>query len=181
MPRLRHIPLLLAAAAAWAASAADAQQVRPGPRLVPGSKARQLLLKKALEKHLSGALVAELNRNKKQWLALSPEQRNELRQRAIAFLRANPDRQADLIRAAWDYQRLSERQKQLYRERAKWLARVVARLTPAQRERLKALPPAQRAKRLLELKAALPATRPADQPTTRPAAGGKMPATAPAE
>ena len=147
------------------AGAAPRQQV--DPRLIPGSRVRQLMLKQALDKHVSGTLVAELNQNKRLWASMSPEQVRRLREIYVGFLQLAEDEQIKRLSAMPEFEKLSAAQRKLYRERAAWLTRVVASLTPAQREALKKMTPTERARRLLELKKALPTTG----PTTRPGAG----------
>jgi len=151
--------------------AAAKEPKRLDPAKVLGSKARQLLLKQALEKHLSGTLLAELNRNKRDYRALTPEQRRALRQRVYAILKMDPERQAKIIEAGREFLNLSPEQKKKYQQRLVWLEKVVAKLTPQQREALKRMTPAERAKRLLELKAKLLGTHPTSRPaaTTAPA------------
>jgi len=128
-----------------------------------GSRTRQLLLKKALG---SGSLADELSRNRRRWEAMTPEQRRALRDRFLAFVGKDPARQADLIRAFEAFQKLTPQQQEQYRRRAVWLKKVVASLTPEQREALKKLTPDERARKLLELKAALSRPGPTTRPTT---------------
>ncbi len=169
MRKLVHILIAPVLAGALLPALARAEPGRGvDPRLIPGSRARQLLLKQALEKHLSGTLVAELNHNKEQWASMSPERMRKLREIYLAFLRMDDDKQVRLLEAAPDFERLSERQRELYRERAAWLKKVIASLTPEQREQLRNMPPAERAKRLLELKEALTTSAPTTQPADRP-------------
>ena len=139
---------------------------RVDPRLIPGSRVRQLLLKQALDKHLSGTLVAELNHNRKLWASMSPEQRRKLREIYVGFLRLEQEKQVKLLEVMPEFEKLSDRQRKLYRQRAAWLTKVVASLTPAQREQLRLMTPAERAGRLLELKKALPASISATRPGT---------------
>ena len=139
-----------------------------------GSKARQLALKQALDKQMEGTLFAELNRNREVWQSLKPDQLRLLRNRYYAFLREDDQRQADLLEAAAELNRLTDEQRRAYREREKWLIEVVRRLTPEQREQLRQLSPQDRARRLLELRDELlgPTPRPTEKaepdPTTRP-------------
>jgi len=167
MRTLRFI-LVICLAAAGAGIAAAKNPPKPDPSQVPGSMARQALLKGALDKHLSGTLVAELNQNKKIWNSLPPEELRQLRQRYYAFLKQDPSRQADLVQAAIQFEKLTEEQKRIYQERAEWLNRVVASLTPQQREELQRMNPQERAQRLYELRSALPSTQPAAEPATQP-------------
>ena len=164
------VPALLAGMLV-AGGAAAKEPRRADPAKILGSKARQLLLKQALEKHLSGTLVAELNRNKRDYRALSPEQRRALRQRVYAILKMDPQRQAKIIDAGREFLNLSDQQKKEYQQRLVWLKKVVASLSPEQREALKRMTPAERAKRLLELKVKLVDTQPTSRQgaTTAPA------------
>ena len=134
---------------------------------VPGSRVRQLMLKQALEKYISGTLVEELNRNKRLWAKMSPEELRRLRSRYYAFLKENPDKQVELIEAAEKFQKLTAEQRKAYIKRAEWLKKVVSHLTEKEKEALKKMTPAQRAKRLLEFKAIYCTSQPATQPTTR--------------
>lgn len=136
----------------------------------PGSKAWQARLKEALDKKLpTKTLLAELNRNKEVWGRMTPEQLRELRNRYYAYLRQDDAKRARLLEAAAELDRLTAEQREAYLERARWLAKVIAKLTPAQREELKKLTAKQRAKRLLELKAVLAGSQPSTQPATAPA------------
>ena len=134
---------------------------------VPGSRVRQLMLKQALEKYISGTLVEELNRNKRLWAKMSPEELRKLRSRYYAFLKENPDKQVELIEAAEKFQKLTAEQRKAYIKRAEWLKKVVSHLTEKEKEALKKMTPAQRAKRLLELKAIYCTSQPTTQPATR--------------
>lgn len=149
--------LLLTLGRAPVASAAE-----PTPAV--GSKQWQLRLKQALESKGTSGLLAELNHNKQVWGSLSPEELRELRNRYYAFLKEDPDRQINLLEAAEAFQELPERHKALFNERAVWLSKVVASLTPEEKKELKAMSPADRAKRLLELKAKLSISQPASAP-----------------
>ncbi len=159
-PRYILICLLVAATVALAAPAKK--------KLAPGSRARQVLLKQALEKKLAGTLVAELNRNKRVWGKMTPEQLRSLRNRYYAYLKQDDAKRARLLEAAAELDHLTDEQRKAYLERAAWLAKVVAKLTPAEREKLKKLSPKQRAKRLLELKAKLKAAEKSKPLATKP-------------
>ena len=139
------------------------------PSRIPGSKVRQLMLKQALDKHLAGTLVAELNQNKKLWRSMAPEELRSLRERYYAFLKQDGQKQLELMAAAEKFHRLTAEQRRAYLKRAEWLKKVVARLTPAERKALQKLTPAERAKRLLELKAKLADSQPSSQPASRSA------------
>ncbi len=159
MRGLRHIPGGVLVVAALAATAW-------GQRAAPISKARQVLLKQAIDKFMDGTLVADLNRNKKVWASKTPEELRTLRNRRLAYLKESDEMRAKLLAAGEELDRLTDEQREAYLARAQWLSKVVARLSPAQREALKKLTPQERARRLLELKAKL--SEP--DPTTRPAA-----------
>ena len=170
MRGVRFILTMLAPAVLLAATAGAQPLLAVDAPAVPGSKARQVLLKQALNKYMSGTLVAELNHNRQVWGEMNPEQLREARTNYLAFLKEDPERQAKLLEAADAFNRLSPDQRKAYAERAEWLTQVVNALSPAEREELKALPPAERAQRLLELKAKLAAaSQPATQPATQPA------------
>ena len=172
---MRSLRYILAGAVVVAALAATALGKRPAPI----SRDRQVLLKQAIEKYLDGTLVAELNRNKKVWASKTPEELRKLRNRGLAYLKESDEMRAKLLEAGEELDRLTDEQRKAYLQRAQWLSKVVARLSPAQREALKKLTPQERARRLLELKAKLPEPG----PTTRPAASkpAELPTTAPHE
>jgi hypothetical protein len=174
MSRPLHISVVTLAGAALLVGVAAAKD----PARIPGSKARQLLLKQALKKQLEGTLVSELNRNKQVYtsLKLNPQQLRDLREKVYMFKQLDPDRQVDILEAAEEFLSLTPEQRKTYRESEAWLRKVVASLTPQQREALKRLTPEQRAKRLLELRDKLLGSKPTTQPATRPA-----PSTAPAK
>lgn len=166
MPKAAHILVVTLAAVAMLAGAAAARD----PAKVLGSKANQLRLKLALQKQIQGTLVGELNRNKQTYAALklNPQQLRDLREKVYRFKQLDPDRQVDILEAAWEFLNLTEEQRKIYRQREAWLRKVVASLTPEQRDQLKELSPQERSKRLLEYRDKL-AGRPTSQPATRPA------------
>jgi hypothetical protein len=135
------------------------------------SVGQQLRLKRKL---LMGqeSLIAVLQENRKSWDRYTPEQRQQLRDRAYAFRQADPIRQEQVV-GAWErYMKLTDDQKERYRQRAQWLSAVVAELSPQARAELIKLPPQERASRLLELKGQLEAKGKlpaASQPTSAPA------------
>ncbi len=174
MSRSTHI-IVVALAMALSASIARADRDDPqrDPSKVPGSTDRQLMLKQALDKEGKETLVAELNQNKKIWRSMKPEELRSLRERYYAFLKQDGKKQIELLKAAEKFHRLTDEQRRAYLKRASWLKKVVSRLTPEQRQALRKLTPAERAKRLLELKAKLsdppPTSQPVSQPTSQPA------------
>ena len=110
---------LLAALAALPAMAQEVPKV--DPQQVPGTAARQMLLRQALDKLQSGSLVQELNQNVKLFAAMTPEERRQLQQRYYAFLREDPQRQANLIEANAEFQKLTDSQRKSFEERASGL------------------------------------------------------------
>ncbi|MCE5328507.1 MAG: DUF3106 domain-containing protein [Planctomycetaceae bacterium] len=164
------LALVAAGAILISAGAAVADDAKPAA----GSIARQLLLKRRLEKIAAGTLSASLEHNRRQWDQLSPEQRDQMRRTALAFENANPAEQKRLLERYEQLSRLTPQKQQAYRERAKWLEVVVASFTPQERAQLRDLPADQRAKMLLDRKAQLiregklKAEAPATQPATRP-------------
>jgi len=158
MLRTSHILIVALVAAAFVAPVVGQD------RATKASQARQLLLKNAINEKIEGTLAATLNKNQERWAAMTPEQRQQHRDRILAWYNQDPERQKDLIKAFEEFRKLSPTQQEAFRKRAVWLKKVVASLTPRQREALKRLPPAERAKRLLELKARLVDNKPATQP-----------------
>lgn len=168
MPKGANILAVLALALLPALARGQAT-ARTDGKIVRGSKADQMLLREAIDKQLSGSLVAELNENKKVWGAMTAEQLRELRQRYYAFLRESDADKARLLETEIEFNKLSDEQKQSFRRRAAWLTKVVASLTPDERRRLQEMSPEDRAKRLLELKSRLAETQPVDPPASPPA------------
>lgn len=166
MKTMRHI-LAGVVAVGLVAGLAAAKDPKVDPAQVRA--AQQLALKQALDKLVpAGTLVAELNHNKQVWNNLPPEKLRQLRDRYYAFLKQAPGRQADLLEAAFQFEKLSDDQKRIYLERAEWLNKVVAGLSPAQREELQKMSPDERARKLYELKAKLPASGPTTLPSPNP-------------
>jgi len=138
-----------------------------------GSIARQLMLKHRMEKIASGTLALSLDHNRKQWEALAPEQREQYRNEALAFLKANPAQQQKLVAHYEKFTQISAQKRRKYRETARWVKAVVATLSGAERQGLLEMPPMQRARFLQARRAELIAQGklpPASQPaTTAPA------------
>ena len=105
-------------------------------------------------------------------MSLTSRQLRQLRERYYAFLRLDRAEQAALLAAAPEFDKLTDAQRKAYQQRAAWLRKVIKSLTDEQRAELKKMAPAERARRLLELKAKLARSEPTSQPAT---------ATAPAE
>lgn len=144
--------ILICSALALSATAATAAPKSASAKgKGPGSKAQQLLLIQRMDKVAKRTLVAELNRNRDVYGAMTPQQRRDLREKVYSFLRQNPDRQVRILQAARELLAQTPVQK----ARSAWLAKVVASLSAEEKDRLRRMSPAQRAKRLLELKAKL--------------------------
>ncbi len=182
--------LALAGGAALAEPAGD----KATPKARWGSVARQLMLKYRLQKIATGTLATSLDHNRRRWESLSPDQREQYRRDALAFEQKSLADQEKLLKHYDKLIKLPADKREAYRRRARWLKVVAASFTAEQRRRLMALPPDQRARKLLERKARLirqgklkddgataprqgpqgpgarpaPATRPAE-PTTQPA------------
>jgi Spy/CpxP family protein refolding chaperone len=169
--KARFIVSVLAVLAITSSAPAGKNDSSRDPSRIPGSKVRQLMLKRSLEK-FSETLVAELNQNKELWQTMTPEKLRSLRERYYAFLKQDGGEQIALIEAAEKFGKLTDEQRQAYLKRAEWLEKVISSLTPQQREELRNLTPKERAKKLLELKAKLPGSQPTSQPvsesTTQP-------------
>lgn len=136
----------LAAAGARADSGGDETGVLNRPPF--GSLARQLSLKLQLEIAGGGSLAASLDHNRERWRMLTPEQRERFRQYAVAFLKKNPVDQAKLMRQYAFFLSLSEDKKVAYRLRAMWLKEVSESLSPEERQRIRRMPPVERARAL---------------------------------
>jgi TRAP-type C4-dicarboxylate transport system substrate-binding protein len=171
--------LAVAVAGTLLAGVARAQDDSDALRRPPtGSIAAQLRLKQKLLAAQSGTtLAATLQHNRRQWESLSPEQRDRIRQVAVAFLQQNPDRQLELIEQYDRFIRMSAERQRAYRQRERWLKAVVASFTPQERDQLRNLASDERARRLIARRDELvahgkltlePATQPASAPATRP-------------
>ena len=165
---------LVLLATAWLAGAAHAQRAQGGPEI---SVDRQQLLRRKLLVG-SDSLLAQLRRNAEAWEKATPEQRQLLRQQAVALRDASP-REWQRIMDAWkQFVQMPDQQQEEYRRRAAWLAQVMANITSEQKRQLLQLPTEQRAAELIRLRDELQAAGkirldepPATQPTppTQPA------------
>ena len=152
----------------------------------PGDVASQLRLKLKLLRTIgSERVMVSLSHARESWEGLTPDQRERYRDQAMAFLRENPERQAELLDHYDKLIAMTPRQRSKYRYRAAWLKAVVEWLEDNDPDRVKALKemaPADRAREFISLRDRLaeegeitlpakPSTRPAaeDAPTTRPA------------
>ncbi len=140
-----------------------------------GSVARQLMLKRRLDRIAEGRLALALNHNRSQWQSLTPDERQEYRRAVLAYQHQDPEKQRQLLEHYEKLIKMSAQRRKAYRQRAKWLEVVVNSLSDRQREDLKHMSPRDRAKFLLQRKKELiekgelkpdgPATKPA---TTQP-------------
>jgi len=172
MKRFFRNILMIAAAAAPVASAMAANDPAAAAKPLRGSVAAQLMLKIRLQKINSGTLAASLNHNRVEWESLLPEQREQFRREAVAFLEKNPQEQQRLVEYYGKFIALSADKRKAYVERAKWLKVVIESLSQQERKDLEQMTPEQRAKILLDRKAQLlrEGKLPAEGPTTQPAA-----------
>lgn len=176
---IRYI-LIGATAAALAISAVAAEARRKDLAEAPAvSRARQLMLKYRLEKIADGTLTASLRRNRDVWRKLPADQRENYRKEARAFFRMPVERQKAMLKHYERIANLPPDKRQAFERRAAWLKVVVPSFTPAQRQELRKLPPAQRARKLLarrdelvrqgKLTLAEPVAAAASAPTSNPA------------
>ncbi|NLF29398.1 MAG: DUF3106 domain-containing protein [Planctomycetes bacterium] len=167
MSRIIHIGALLTIAAAVVVGATEP----PAPRVV--SVDQQLRLKRRLLMN-DQSLLATLQENRRRWEGMSPSQQEQLRDRAYAFREADEAHRRQILDAWESFWRMDSDQRADYRRRAAWTNTVIAALTDAEKQRLLALPPADRARELLRLRERLTAEGllPAEPaPATQPAAG----------
>lgn len=145
---------LTVAAAASLASADEPAGVARKP--APGSVAAQMRLKLQLKAQAEGTtLAAALNHNRHEWETLTPDQREEYRSVARAYLDKSPSEQEKLLKHYDQLMQMSPAQRAAYRERANWLKEVVAGMTEQERAELLQLRPAERARVLTEKRAEL--------------------------
>jgi hypothetical protein len=162
---------LLALASNALAEPAEAMGSRPPL----GSRARQLMLKfKLLRDSPNTPLASSLDHNRRQWELLSPDERDQFRRTAVAFLRKRPAEQEKLLERYSRLIQMSAEQRQAYQQRSRWLQAVVATLSERQRAELNKLPLEQRARRIIELRDRLVregklVLAPTTRPTTAPA------------
>lgn len=146
-----------------------------------GSRAGQLRLKFQLQMATDGGtLAASIDHNQQEWKLLSPDQREQFRKQAVAFLEKNPGEQEKLMKHYSDFLALSKDKREEYRRRADWLKVVVASFSEDEKAQLEKMVPSDRAKMLVtrrdelvrvgKLKLDGQATQPAGkQPETQPA------------
>jgi hypothetical protein len=114
-----------------------------------GSLAAQLQLKLSLEMVGGGSLAASLDHNRQEWKMLSPDQRERFRRYAVAFLEKSPEEQQKLRKSFWALLSLAKVKREAYGRRDRWVRAVVATFTPEQREELRKMSSAERARALV--------------------------------
>ena len=148
--RAINILVLTAAAALLVSSAVLYAETSPAEaRPLPGSVARQLRLTYRLKRRANGTLADSLRRNRQEWYAMAPRQRDEYRTDRMAFLNASDQRQRQLLKHYDDLSRLPANKRRLYRGRAAWLKVVMASFPQDNLQTLLDLSPDQRARTLL--------------------------------
>lgn len=181
---MRRILSILICVLAPVATAPGGDEPPSGKRMMPpdkprfGSVASQKLLKMRIWRRTGGSLAASVTRNLQEWDALSPDQREQYRKKAFAFLTKNPGQQDKMLDDFRKFLQLSARKQAAYRRRAQWLKAVIASFSPEQRKELTEMSPDERAKKLIQrrdqlvadgkLKLEEPSTQPAQTPTTQP-------------
>ncbi len=141
------------AATATCAIAADAPSKSKARHLNKppfGSIARQKLLKFRLRMRSIGSLVASLDHNRDAWKSLSPDQREQYRRKAYAFLKKNPAQQEKMLLDYEKFIKLSVGERKAYRRRAAWLKVVVQTFSRPERRKLREMSPEDRARKLIE-------------------------------
>lgn len=81
------------------------------------------------------------------WDDLSEAQKQQLRRRALAFLKLTPRQQKQVLA---DYEQLANTAQRQDAWRARWLGAVVESFTPEERSRLKTLAPGERARLFIQ-------------------------------
>ena len=173
------LALLIALATACPASAgkADDQLLPHGTVGVAQQMSLKIRLLKAMDNE---SLAVSLAHNRREWEMLSPDQRDDYRRKAVAFQRKDPEEQKRLLKHYEELIGISVRKRLAYRRTASWLKAVTATFTPEERLKLLAMPPAQRARMLIQRRDELirsgklpgyhgTALWPATAPTTLPA------------
>ncbi|MFB3893996.1 MAG: DUF3106 domain-containing protein [Phycisphaerae bacterium] len=173
------IPLVLAATAA--AEADDSAALRKPPM---GSIAAQLRIKAKLKAQQEGTTLADaINHNRAEWEGLSPDQREDYRNKVYAFLKESPEKQEELLKHYDELIHMSAAKRQQYEERAKWLQAVIDSMTTDERKMLLDMTPENQARVLVERRDKMiregklpgPTSKPTSAPsTTAPAPKGSQ-------
>jgi hypothetical protein len=134
----------------------------PEPARAKDSRTISIAQQLRLQRKLLGdaeSFVAVLRANRAQWDRYGPEQQNIMRQRAYAFRDNTPPQQQQAILDAWKtFHRLDGAGKQRRREQAARVKRVLDALPEEQRDQLRKLSPAERAREILRLERQMPGT-----------------------
>lgn len=146
---MRCLATILAALAAPAVLHAQGGLGAPlkAPR---GSIAHQLQLKAKLLAVAQGTtLTAALDHNRARWDRLMPDERDNYRRKARAFLAKSPQGRDEMLRKFDEWIELAAEQKDKYRRMNRWLKKVVATFSAAERDQLRQMSPERRARTLL--------------------------------
>jgi hypothetical protein len=137
---------------AQAAGEDEASVLTQPPR---GSLAAQLRLKLSLQMAGGSSLAAAMDHNRAEWRMLTPDQREQFRNSAMAFLEKDPKAQEKVLNDASFFQSLNREKQQAYRQREAWVKAVVATFTPEQRAELRKMSSADQARVLMERRSEL--------------------------
>ncbi len=160
---------MLLAAPALADSPTDETPAAVAPR---GSIAQQLSLLAKLNAAVQGVdLATSLNHNRREWEQLSPDEREQFREKYRAWAEQNPQQQQEILRQFEEWIRIAGQRKEKYRRMNEWLHVVVESFTPEERAELQKLSSDERARRIVQRRDALVAAGKLalDGPTSGPA------------
>ena len=130
-------------------NASPAGAIRPAK----GSVAAQLALQYKLQAAGDGlSLAAALDHSRDAWESLSPDEREKFRKVALAILRKDPAEQEELLAHYEKLIKMSAERQKAYERRAAWLKAVLDTLSEDEKKQLLAMPPRDRAARLIELR-----------------------------
>jgi hypothetical protein len=147
----RHILVFIIPLALTVSTMAEGDDTAAMRKPPAGSVARQLRIQSLLRAQQEGSsLLASINHNRQEWDLLSPDQRENYRSKAYAFLKESPEKQEELLKHYDDLIRMSAQKRQQYQERAKWLKAVVERMTAEERKNLLDMTPEDQAKVLTD-------------------------------
>jgi hypothetical protein len=148
-PKVKSI--LLTAAIGLLAASSLAGDAKGKPSLSESVR-RQLKLKRQLGAITKGygKLADMIAHNRRSWNQLTPDQQSRFRKHALAFLQADEAEQQQLLRHYEKLIRMTAQKRREYRNRARWLKKVVAELSQQQRQSLREMTPRERAEALLQ-------------------------------
>ena len=145
--------LVAPAALADKAEKTDAADKAAKPAEKKQSIERQLRLKQELRLRRENlSLVQVLDHNRESWEKLTPDQRKQFREHALAFLHKTPEEQAQLLSHYEKLIKMTAERREAYRKRAEWLNKVVATLSDEQKQALQRMTPQERARELIRLR-----------------------------